>query len=245
FVIVIEFVFARPFDRLASDANTIQRLAQVVGYRVIERSQLLVGSSKLFVERTQFIPSTAQLVILQDGGLVGGEQQIEYLATVGGDQVFLTAERDLQSGKVLVLLVMLPVRQYIHYAGEEVFLAVGFGKEVVSAAFQSADNILRVVQRGQEDHRHVAGIVPSLDVASELVAVHLRHDDIADNQSRFLLLDLCKGRAPVAGDRNAVMVLFQNITQLLCLREAILYNQNVLTDFIGCTPATSHHCSYS
>jgi hypothetical protein len=53
--------------------------------------------------------------------------------------------------------------------------------EVIHSTLQVANYIPRVGTRGQQDHWNMGKVRITLDLLAELVAVHLRHEDIADD----------------------------------------------------------------
>ena len=60
----------------------------------------------------------------------------------------------------------------------------GLRDEIHRAGFEPAHLVLRVVERGQEDHRGVAGFGIVLEAAAGLVAVDARHDDVEQDDQR-------------------------------------------------------------
>ncbi len=113
------------------------------------------------------------------------------------------------------------------YAVHELVGVVGLEDEVVGPALQPADDIVRIGQRGDEHHRHVAQAGIGLDAAAQLVAVHLRHDHVADDERRFGSLRCFESEPSVRGDRDLVALPLQDVLQPLRLGRAVLGDQYV------------------
>ena len=64
---------------------------------------------------------------------------------------------------------------------------------------QAANYIPRVGKRGQQDHWNMGKIRITLDLLAELVAVHLGHEDIADNSGWTVLTHKSDGITAVLG----------------------------------------------
>ncbi len=170
-----------------------------MGNRVAERFQLLVGGLQLFVEAVQLIPGLGQFAVLLDSRFVRGEEEIDDLPPVGGNDVILPAEMERQASRRVLAFRPGPVRLHVPDAGQQVLLVIGLGDEVVGAAFQPPDHIPRVGERGQENDGNPAVPFVGLDPAAQLVAVHLRHDDVADDEGGLAHCDGGQRLPAVAG----------------------------------------------
>src|SRR5712691_891848 len=63
-------------------------------------------------------------------------------------------------------------------------------------------------------------------MAAELITIHLRHDYVADNQSRGVGSNGGESLSAVAGGRQRIATLFENVLKEFCLGGAVLYDED-------------------
>lgn len=90
-----------------------------------------------------------------DGLRIGRDQQVENLLLARGDLMALAAELDLQLLARPLGAAQALVHQEVVDAGAEDVLIVGLDDEIVGAGLQPGQHILRLGERGDEDHRRV------------------------------------------------------------------------------------------
>ena len=151
---------------------------------------------------------------------------------VRGDEKFASSKKDFHAHLRALGLAQAPVGQSRSHLGEEVVLVVGLEDEAVGTGLQPSHHISGIDQGGQEDHRKACEFFCLLDLAAELVAIHLGHDDIADNQGGQALADGGEGFPAIARGGKAIAMLFEDVLQLLGLRGAVLDNEDF--HVLGC-----------
>ena len=105
-------------------------------------------------------------------------------------------------------------------------LVIRLEDEVIGPALQSADHVLGIGHRGDEDDRDVAKVGVRLDAAGKFVAVHFRHDHVADDECRLELWRHFQRQAAVGGNADFVPLLFENVLQPLGLGGAVFRDQD-------------------
>ena len=65
-----------------------------------------------------------------------------------------------------------------------------------------------------------------LDLPAELVAIHFRHQDVADDHQRLALTYEGEGFAAVCGDGSAIVMLLENMLQLQRLGGTVLDDED-------------------
>src|SRR4029078_11847278 len=96
-----------------------------------------------------------QLVVFLDRRLVGGKKQAQDL--LGGRiyEILLPAEEN-HDPLVALLGPEVPVGEDLLYPQQQILVVVGLGDEVVGPALQPLDDVLGVVQGGEQDDRDAA-----------------------------------------------------------------------------------------
>ena len=162
--------------------------------------------------------------------LIGGDQQVEDLLAFRIDEVLLVAQVQGDADFHILVLAQLLVHQHVADAVEQVVFRVRLADEIVGAAFDAADDVLRVVERGDEDHGNVAQGRIGLDGAAQVVAIHFRHDDIGQYQVRLALADGGQGQLAIRRHARVVVQRLDQAAQSLRLGRAVLDDQDL--DFV-------------
>jgi len=177
-------------------------------------------------------------IVQVNGLLVGRDQQVQNLLPLGGDDVPLAAEVDLQRHLHFVVLAQFEIHQQVLDPRQQVTLLVWLADEVVGAAFQATDDVLRVGQGGHQDDRDVLQVRVGLDGLAQAVAVQHRHHHVADDQGRLVLPDRRQGLLAIGCGHDRVAVLLEQVTQLLRLGRAVFGDDDF--DVFGFVPLGSH-----
>jgi hypothetical protein len=80
--------------------------------------------------------------------------------------------------------------------GQELGLVHGLGEKVVGPRFEPLDPLLRGIERGDHHHGQDPGGRVVADLATDLVAAHLRHHYVEQHEIRALGVDLAEGLGP-------------------------------------------------
>ena len=78
----------------------------------------------------------------------------------------------------------------VRYAGDQLLVVERLGDVVAGSQFEPLDDVLGVVQRREENHRDVLQCGVCLQVPDHLVAVHVGHHDVQQDQVGGLLCGL-------------------------------------------------------
>jgi len=170
----------------------------------------------------------AQLRIALHGGFVRGQQQIEDLQPVGGNEVLLPAEHDFQSHARLFVLAHLTVDEDECYTVQQLARVVGFEDKIVRPALQPADDVMGIGESGDQNHRNITQACIRFDLSAQFVAVHFRHEHIADDERRPVKPCSLQGEFSVRRCGDPVTLLFEDVLQPLRLSCAVLGNDDVL-----------------
>ena len=98
----------------------------------------------------------------------------------------------------------------------------GLRDEIHRAGFESPHFVLRVVERGQEDHRRVPGFGIVLETAARLVAVDARHDDIEQDDQRLRAARNLQRLFAIAGHEEAVARAPERLAQDVQVRGIVI-----------------------
>jgi peptide/nickel transport system substrate-binding protein len=109
---------------------------------------------------------------------------------------------------------------------EHVLRVVGLEDETVGTALECADDILRVRQKGHENHRDVGEERVVLERRTQLVAIHLRHHRVTDHEPGFVLPGQLQSHPPIDGTRHLEAFRLQDARQVLELRGAVLGDEH-------------------
>jgi len=102
-----------------------------------------------------------------------------------------------------------------------------YGLRMKLSARQAPHDFLRMGKRGHQDHRHVFQVLVRLDCPAQRVAVHLRHHDVADDESRLVLARDRQRLDAVGRESHRVALPFEQIAQLLGLGLAVFGDENL------------------
>ena len=91
----------------------------------------------------QCVAGGAQFLVALHGGLVRGQQQVEDLQPVRGDEMFLAVEHDLQAHARLLAAAHFAVDQHELDAAQQLIGLIRLQNEIVRAALQPTNHILR------------------------------------------------------------------------------------------------------
>ncbi len=199
---------------------------------------LLDAVFQVFVEDPQLLLHPEKVPILLHGGFIGGNQDVQNPLPAGRNGIFLAADQDFDffGGVAVFYPGLLALCDKVLDAGQKVLFIVGFGNEIVGAAFEAANDIPGVRKdREQNDRRCIHGGI-RFDPLAQFEAVHFRHDDVADNDRGLVGADQCKRLLTVAGVKNMVSLLFQGVSQSLGLGQAVFHDDDVVVHFSGVCP---------
>ena len=140
--------------------------------------------------------------------------------------MLLAAENDLQAHARLLVLPHLTVDQDELNTAQQLSGLIRLDDEIISAALQTANDIMRIRQGGYQHHRDFGQPGVPFDAPAQLVAVHFGHDHITDDERRSGSLRCFQGHAPVCRGGHGVAVLFQDVLQPLGLSCTVLGNQD-------------------
>jgi hypothetical protein len=211
-------------DHQIAECSFLAQLGGALGHLFLEPGgiflQLRLGLGELGAV-------VLQLAIGADGVLEGRDQQIEDLLLLGIDGEALTEEADLDAERGAARRPHLAAGEQRGQPRAQQLGRTGLGEEIVGPAFEPADDVHRLVERGQEHDRHMgAGLVP-LQTAAQVVAGHAGHDDVGD--------DRVEPAARTGGERllgidrlgDPMALFFQRRRQHLGLGGAVLDDQDV------------------
>ncbi|MDT4821239.1 hypothetical protein FQZ97_544090 [compost metagenome] len=184
----------------------------------------------------QFIVLDLQLVVQPHALLVGGDQQIEDLLAAGGDEMPLALQHHLHAHLHPLVGAQFQVHQEVADARHQVLLVERLDDEVVGARSQPMHHVTGIGQRGDQDHRDTLGLGRALDLPAQLVAVHFRHHDIADDDGRPPLGDHPQRLDAIAGDTHPAADRFEHVLQLGSLGRAVLHHQDFSIRVHGVSP---------
>jgi len=201
-------------------------VGQEIRFRLVGRIGLPPGRNELIVELLQLRLGLEQLPVFLYGGLVGGKDEIEDLLRAGGKRELLPAVDDVDVDRRLHRAGDVPVPQEIGEAGEEIFRIVGLGDEVIGAAGQGPDDVFGIGKGGEKDDGGPLEFPVRLDGPAELVAVHARHDDIADHQGGAVAAGGRQTFITVPGHDDPVALARQQVSEIGGLRLAVFYDQD-------------------
>ena len=163
------------------------------------------------VQVTQLIARCRQLAIAFHRRLIGGKQQVQNLQTIRGDEKLSTGEKYLHPHVRGFRFPQMLIRQDICHPRKQVPFVVGLEDEIVRAGLEALHDVDRIVERGEQDHRHGLQPLVLFEVAAEFIAIHLRHDDIADHEGRTTRGDERQRFPAIARRRIAVLVSVQDV----------------------------------
>lgn len=209
--------------RIGELQNTPQRrvyyivLAIGIGQATGEVEQAVeqrIGACQLVVLGLQFMVEAHAL-------FVGGNQQVEDLLAAGGDEMPFTVEYHLHAHLYPFVATKLKIDQKVADARHQVLLVIGLDDKVVGATSQAMHHIAGIGQAGDQNHRNGLGTRAGLELATEFVAIHLRHHDIADDDVRQPLFSQRQGFDPVARHAHLATGRLEQILQLGGLGRAV------------------------
>lgn len=123
-------------------------------------------------------------------------------------------------------MVEFAIGEHVVHAAQQMAFIVGFEDEAVGAARQPEDHILGIGHGGDQDDRNVAKAGILLDPARQFVAVHFRHDHVADDQRGQKLQCHFECHAAVVCHGHLVPMLFEHAAQPLGLGRAVFRDQD-------------------
>ena len=141
--------------------------------------------------------------------------------------MLLAIEEHLHADRRMIGFADLGIDQHELNPRKKMPFVVWLDDEIVGPALQSMNHILWVSQRRQQNHRHVFQVRIGLDLPAKLVAVHFRHQYIADQERRLVCSRRIDRLPPVDRDGRAVAMTLQRMLQQLGLGWAVLGNQDI------------------
>src|SRR5688572_24749373 len=185
----------------------------------IQLVELRVGVLKL-------LSVSIDLLVALDGRVVRGEEQVQDLQPTCGDEVPVTVEIDLHADAQVVRSAHFAIDDHVAHSAQEVPLVVRLEDEVVRAGFQTSNDVQGIGHGRDQDDRQVPQAQVVFDRAGELIAVHFRHDHIADDQCGPELTDHVQGNAAVGGDDYLISLPLEYVPKVLGLGGTVLSHQN-------------------
>ena len=165
--------------------------------------------------------------------VVGRDQQIEHLPRRRRDDVPLIAGIDGHARlfRAARASPQRPAHQHLLDPPEKILIRIGLAHEAVGPVGQAAQDVRRIDQGGEQDHRRVAPALVGFDGVAQRIAVHLGHLDVGQHQVRCALAHGLDRRLAVACHSRAVAMRLNEAAQLLRLRWAVLDDQDL--DVLG------------
>src|SRR3989304_1884937 len=167
--------------------------------------------------------------VLEDGRLIRGYEQGEHLLLVSGDETSFAPEHYFYPNTYALVLMQFLAGKDLFEVQQEVLFIVRLRDEIVSSTRETLKNIFRVGQRRQQDHRNVLAALIRFDMFAEFVAAHLRHNDVANDQRRFMFVQMGKGLLAAARYEHHVVLLLQEVHQLRSLCGAVFHDKDFYT----------------
>src|SRR5450830_16928 len=140
--------------------------------------------------------------------------------------MLVAAEINFHPRLHFLVLAQFQVHQQVADARQQIALVIRFADEIVRAALQPANHVLRIRERGHQDDRYILQLFIGFDRLAQFVAIHLRHHDVTDDQCGLLSLRGCQCQLAVSRDGHLVAVLFEQETELFGLGAAVLGDEN-------------------
>ena len=136
---------------------------------------------ELVVERIEFLLGSNEFAVLLDRVFECGEEEVEHLPSVGGDQVMLSFEGHFEAGVGFDAVSHASVDEERLDAVEEVFGVVGFSEVVVGVAFETFENAGGIGESGEEDDWDGGGMGVGFESEAHFIPVHDGHIDVAQD----------------------------------------------------------------
>ncbi|HEU5124407.1 MAG TPA: hypothetical protein VFW05_10120 [Verrucomicrobiae bacterium] len=193
------------------------------------------------VEFLQLFLGFGQLAIFLNRRLVRREEKIENLQSVRADKKLLAREKNFDAHSSAFSFAQMTIGQQETDACQQVFILIGFEDQVVSAAFQTPHDIGRVIQRSQKNDWYRFELWVLFDLATKLIAVHFRHDNVADDQRGRMGADGGQRLVAVASGGNAIALLLDDVAKPRGLSRAVLDNENMDATRIS---SRAVHCKF-
>ncbi len=93
---------------------------------------------ELLVEPREIVARLGQFAVFLHGCLIRGEKQVQDLRTVGGDDVVLSAENDVDANARFLPVAQVHVGKQVIDSRQQVHLVVRLGHEIIRAALEPA-----------------------------------------------------------------------------------------------------------
>src|SRR5690606_6924729 len=132
----------------------------------------------------------------------------------------------------------LACREHLPHAGEQVVIRVWLGDVVVRTALQTAHDIHRVGQSGEQHYRKVCSARHVLDRPAHVVSADARHDDVRQHQVERTAGHLREGFLTAVHHYGFQSVLGEQCSKCGGLCGAVLHNEHSL----AITRRTSFRC---
>ena len=149
---------------------------------VRELLQLLVGTLQLPFLRRQRLRRRVDVAVFEQRQFVSGKQKGENLFPLAPNHVPMPPELHLNAFGRARRGAELGMGQQKPDPLHHLRFAVGLGEKPDRTAFQPFDHIRQINEGGDQEHRAFCQSRLRLDPLAELVAVHLGHVHIADDQ---------------------------------------------------------------
>ena len=153
--------------------------------------------------------------------LISGNQQVQDLLPFRSDEIVLPGQPDLHPNPHLLVVVQFHVHQQVIYAGQQIGFVVWLADEIVRPAFQAANDILHIRERGHQNDGDTLQLFVRLDRLAQFIAGHFGHHDIADHQIRLFFARLLQRLLAIDCCNHPIAFLFQQEIELFRLGTAV------------------------
>ncbi len=174
-----------------------QRRLQIVRDGIGERLEILVDLLKGAICHTQCFPGGDKLPILFDGRLVGRQKEINGAARLGAHQIVVVREMDADTGGNFRRPTEFHIRNQVTESRDQISAVERLADEIVRAGRQPPDDLLRVGERGNENHRQILCGLARPDPPAQLITAHNRHHHVGQYNVRPTLLEAPQRRLTV------------------------------------------------
>ena len=171
----------------------------------------------------------AQFLVFRHRVFEDRDEEVEHLLAARLNLELLPGDRHLHlAAGARRFRLQRRVEERIH-APEKIVGIVGLGDVVVGPGLEAADDVDRVGERREEDQRNRLPRRIGLGDLAELVAVHLRHLDVGDNEIGPLLLEELDRFEAVDRPPDRVARINEALLQHLRLDPAVLGDEDIDT----------------
>jgi len=179
------------------------------------------------VEGIEFLLGSNEFAVLLDGVFVCGEEEVEHLPAVGGDEVMLSFEGHFEAGVGFDAVRHAAIDQERLDAVEQIFRVVGFSEVVIGVAFEPFEDAGGVGESGEEDDGDGGAIGVGFESEAHFIPVHDGHVDVAEDHIGRVCAGEFEGFCAIGGDGGVVAVVLEELFKNERLGWAILDDENI------------------